>query len=106
MIAWDPGPQHGEGEPGCRLGATTIFDAYVAAHDLPRHPLNYVGYVSIGCARDDGAPWQGASSAKAAGPEAGRPSAGSTCESLREPALPAMPPGPPVLAGSLTAPTS
>jgi phosphoadenosine phosphosulfate reductase len=25
-------------------------DAYVAARDLPRHPLNYVGYVSIGCA--------------------------------------------------------
>jgi phosphoadenosine phosphosulfate reductase len=25
-------------------------DAYVASHDLPRHPLNYLGYVSIGCA--------------------------------------------------------
>jgi phosphoadenosine phosphosulfate reductase len=26
------------------------IDDYVAAHDLPRHPLNYVGYISIGCA--------------------------------------------------------
>lgn len=25
-------------------------DAYVAAHNLIRHPLNYVGYISIGCA--------------------------------------------------------
>lgn len=25
-------------------------DDYVEAHQLPRHPLNYVGYVSIGCA--------------------------------------------------------
>ena len=25
-------------------------DAYVAKHNLPRHPLNYVGYISIGCA--------------------------------------------------------
>lgn len=25
-------------------------DAYVDEHDLPRHPLNYVGYISIGCA--------------------------------------------------------
>jgi phosphoadenosine phosphosulfate reductase len=25
-------------------------DAYVAKHDLARHPLNYVGYYSIGCA--------------------------------------------------------
>ncbi len=25
-------------------------DDYVAENDLPRHPLNYVGYVSIGCA--------------------------------------------------------
>ncbi len=25
-------------------------DEYVAAHDLPRHPLNFVGYISIGCA--------------------------------------------------------
>lgn len=25
-------------------------DSYVAEHALPRHPLNYVGYVSIGCA--------------------------------------------------------
>ena len=26
------------------------IDAYVAEHGLPRHPLNYVGYISIGCA--------------------------------------------------------
>jgi len=25
-------------------------DAYIAAHDLPRHPLTALGYVSIGCA--------------------------------------------------------
>jgi phosphoadenosine phosphosulfate reductase len=25
-------------------------DSYVAERDLPRHPLNYVGYASIGCA--------------------------------------------------------
>lgn len=25
-------------------------DDYVAANDLPRHPLNFVGYISIGCA--------------------------------------------------------
>jgi len=25
-------------------------DAYLAAHELPLHPLTYVGYVSIGCA--------------------------------------------------------
>ena len=25
-------------------------DDYVESHSLPRHPLNYVGYVSIGCA--------------------------------------------------------
>lgn len=25
-------------------------DDYVESHDLPRHPLNFVGYVSIGCA--------------------------------------------------------
>jgi phosphoadenosine phosphosulfate reductase len=25
-------------------------DDYVEAHNLPRHPLNFVGYVSIGCA--------------------------------------------------------
>jgi phosphoadenosine phosphosulfate reductase len=26
------------------------IDDYVAEHELPRHPLTYVGYVSIGCA--------------------------------------------------------
>jgi len=26
------------------------IDDYVAEHDLPRHPLNYAGYISIGCA--------------------------------------------------------
>jgi len=26
------------------------IDDYVEQHDLPRHPLNFVGYVSIGCA--------------------------------------------------------
>jgi phosphoadenosine phosphosulfate reductase len=49
VIAWDPGRNMVKVNPVAAWDDDDL-DAYVAAHDLPRHPLNYVGYVSIGCA--------------------------------------------------------
>ncbi len=54
-----------------------------ARHDLPRHPLEADGFLSIGClpCTDRVAPAK--TSAPAAGPAARRRSAGFTCEGLR-----------------------
>ena len=49
VIAWDPSRNMVKVNPVAAWDDDDV-DAYVAAHDLPRHPLNYVGYVSIGCA--------------------------------------------------------
>jgi phosphoadenosine phosphosulfate reductase len=49
VIAWDPSRAMVKVNPVAAWDDDDI-DAYVVAHDLPRHPLNYVGYVSIGCA--------------------------------------------------------
>ena len=49
VIAWDPGRNMVKVNPVAAWDDDDLDD-YVAAHDLPRHPLNYVGYVSIGCA--------------------------------------------------------
>ncbi|MGD0982567.1 MAG: phosphoadenylyl-sulfate reductase [Acidimicrobiales bacterium] len=49
VIAWDPSRNLVKVNPVAAWDDEDI-DTYVAAHDLPRHPLNYVGYVSIGCA--------------------------------------------------------
>jgi len=49
VIAWDPSRQMVKVNPVAAWDDDDL-DAYVAEHDLPRHPLNYVGYVSIGCA--------------------------------------------------------
>ncbi len=49
VVAWDPLRELVKINP---LAAWTDddIDAYIAAHELPRHPLNAKGYVSIGCA--------------------------------------------------------
>jgi len=49
VIGWDAGRNMVKVNP---LAAWNDDDmeAYIADHDLPRHPLNYAGYVSIGCA--------------------------------------------------------
>jgi len=49
VVAWDPQRHMVKVNPVAAWDDDAV-DAYVAAHDLPRHPLNYVGYVSIGCA--------------------------------------------------------
>ena len=49
VVAWDPGRNMVKGNPLAGWDDDDL-DAYVAEHDLPRHPLNFVGYVSIGCA--------------------------------------------------------
>ncbi len=49
VIAWDPSRNMVKVNPLAAWDDDDV-DAYVAARDLPRHPLNYVGYVSIGCA--------------------------------------------------------
>jgi phosphoadenosine phosphosulfate reductase len=49
VIAWDPRRKMVKVNPVAAWDDDDV-DAYVAAHDLPRHPLNYLGYVSIGCA--------------------------------------------------------
>jgi phosphoadenosine phosphosulfate reductase len=49
VIAWDPSRNMVKVNPVAAWDDDDV-DAYVAEHDLPRHPLNYVGYVSIGCA--------------------------------------------------------
>ena len=49
VIAWDAGRDMVKVNPVAGWDDDDL-DEYVAAHDLPRHPLNYVGYVSIGCA--------------------------------------------------------
>ena len=49
VIAWDPGRNMVKVNPVAAWSDDDL-DTYVEAHELPRHPLNYVGYVSIGCA--------------------------------------------------------
>jgi len=49
VIAWDPGRDMVKVNP-LATWSDEDMDDYVADHDLPRHPLSYVGYVSIGCA--------------------------------------------------------
>jgi phosphoadenosine phosphosulfate reductase len=49
VIAWDASRNMVKVNPVAAWDDDDI-DEYVAAHELPRHPLNYVGYVSIGCA--------------------------------------------------------
>jgi phosphoadenosine phosphosulfate reductase len=49
VIAWDPSRNIVKVNPVAAWDDQDVAN-YVAAHDLPRHPLNYVGYISIGCA--------------------------------------------------------
>jgi phosphoadenosine phosphosulfate reductase len=49
VVAWDPGRSMVKINPVAAWDDDDV-DEYVAVHDLPRHPLNYVGYISIGCA--------------------------------------------------------
>jgi phosphoadenosine phosphosulfate reductase len=49
IVAWDPTRELVKVNPLAAWSDDEI-DAYVAEHDLPRHPLNALGYVSIGCA--------------------------------------------------------
>jgi len=49
VIAWDPRRHMAKVNPVAAWDDDDV-DEYVASHELPRHPLNYVGYVSIGCA--------------------------------------------------------
>jgi phosphoadenosine phosphosulfate reductase len=49
FVAWDPTRELVKVNPLAAWYDEDI-DAYVADHDLPRHPLNELGYVSIGCA--------------------------------------------------------
>jgi len=49
VIAWDPSRNIVKLNPVAAWDDGDV-EAYVAAHDLPRHPLTYLGYVSIGCA--------------------------------------------------------
>lgn len=49
ILAWDPQRNMVKVNPLVTWSDDDI-DAYVTDHELPRHPLTYVGYVSIGCA--------------------------------------------------------
>ena len=49
VIAWDPSRNIVKVNPVAAWDDGDV-EAYVAAHGLPRHPLSYIGYVSIGCA--------------------------------------------------------
>ena len=49
LIAWDARRKMVKVNPVAAWDDDDV-DQYVVSHDLPRHPLNYVGYVSIGCA--------------------------------------------------------
>ena len=49
VIAWDPSRNMVKVNPVAAWDDDDV-DEYVASHELPRHPLYYVGYVSIGCA--------------------------------------------------------
>lgn len=49
IVAWDAKRHLVKVNPVAAWDDDDIDD-YMASHDLPRHPLNYVGYVSIGCA--------------------------------------------------------
>lgn len=49
VLGWDPAREMVKVNPLVAWSDEDI-DAYVATHDLPRHPLSYAGYVSIGCA--------------------------------------------------------
>ena len=49
VVGWDQRRQMVKVNPVATWDDDDVNE-YVAAHDLPRHPLNYVGYVSIGCA--------------------------------------------------------
>jgi phosphoadenosine phosphosulfate reductase len=49
VIGWDPSRDMVKVNPLAAWDDDDV-DQDVASHDLPRHPLNYVGYVSIGCA--------------------------------------------------------
>lgn len=49
IIAFDPARQMLKVNPLATWSDQDIFD-YLAEHSLPMHPLQYVGYISIGCA--------------------------------------------------------
>jgi phosphoadenosine phosphosulfate reductase len=49
IVSWDSAKQIVKINPIATWTEDDV-DAYVAERDLPRHPLNYVGYLSIGCA--------------------------------------------------------
>jgi phosphoadenosine phosphosulfate reductase len=49
VIAWDARRHMVKVNPVAAWDDDDV-DEYVASHELPRHPLYYVGYVSIGCA--------------------------------------------------------
>jgi phosphoadenosine phosphosulfate reductase len=49
VVSWDPAKELVKVNPLATWTDDDV-DAYVAEHELPRHPLNYVGYISIGCA--------------------------------------------------------
>ena len=49
VIGWDPGRQMLKVNPLATWSDQDIFD-YLGEHSLPMHPLQHVGYLSIGCA--------------------------------------------------------
>lgn len=49
VVAWDPGRSMLKVNPLATWSDDDVDD-YTEAMDLPRHPLTYAGYVSIGCA--------------------------------------------------------
>lgn len=64
-IAWDPGKAVVKVNPIVSWTDDDVED-YIDAHCLPRHPLTYVGYSSIGCAPTTEPPGEGT------GPRSGR----------------------------------
>jgi phosphoadenosine phosphosulfate reductase len=49
VVAWDPVREMVKVNP-LAMWSDDDVGAYLAEHDLPLHPLTFVGYVSIGCA--------------------------------------------------------
>lgn len=49
VVSWDAAKGIAKVNPLATWSDDDV-DAYVAEHGLARHPLNYVGYISIGCA--------------------------------------------------------
>ena len=78
VIAWDARRNMVKVNPVAAWDDDDV-DGYVVGHDLPRHPLNYVGYVSIGCAPTTLPVPEGRHPREGAGPARTRPNAACTC---------------------------